>query len=344
MWKHREGSGRPGDRATDVAPPRIFRRLAFEFGDSDSFNAHPVGFVPGPGERFYRADITPAEVLWCEADQHGTSTQDVLDKAVLEPSRELLNRELGVPVLPIPVLWDQVPDLSEYAEGKTRTPTSSFSPDCANLQLLNGHLVVPKPYGPRMRASDAVTAVRAVMKGVAGLEAARARVGPRLVAQRRMAQETYWVQRRDGAVDLSPSGIVRRSYGGLRDLDDLADVFRDSFPGESRAQVTRRLSRANGGLVDGRGLLRREFSRVVVRDGMVDLFELFIAAVVDQLGLTLHFVDSWYYHLHLGQIHCGTNVLRRPSRAGRPHVWDVADWEGFRSQTMTFEDEPVPVR
>lgn len=347
MWKHLVGSARPGGPNTDVAPPRIFQRLAFEFGDSDSINVHPIGIVRGEGERHYRADITPAEVLWCEADDEGRSSQEVLDTAVLAPSRSVLSNELGVPVLPLPVLWDRVPDLTAYLpsppKGASRTPTTAFSPDCANLVVLGTHLVVPKPHGPRMRTNDAIAVVRAVMDGVDGLESARSRVGRRLVSARRMNREITWVQRHPPTYDETSSGIIRRSYGGMQGIDDLVEVFRDSFPGQTTQQVAVRLRRANAGALDARGFLRREFTEIVVDDGMVDLFELFIAAVVDSLGLTLHFVDSWYYHLHAGQIHCGTNVLRRPTRAGRPRVWDVPDWEGYRSQTMTFEEEPVSV-
>ena len=31
-------------------------------------------------------------------------------------------------------------------------------------------------------------------------------------------------------------------------------------------------------------------------------------------GLTPVWVDSWYYHLRFGEIHCGTNVLRKLPR------------------------------
>lgn len=348
MWKHLVGAAQPGGPNIDVEPPRIFQRLAFEFGDSDSLNVHPIGLVRGDGERHYRADITPAELLWCEVDEAGRSTQEVLDTAVLAPSRAALARELGVPILPIPVLWDQVPDLTAYLprppENATRTQTTAFSPDCANLVVLGTHLVVPKPYGPRMRIDDAIAVVRTVMAGVDGLESARSRVGRRLVSARRMTREVTWVQRRSPAYDETASGIIRRSYGGMQNLDDLVDVFRDSFPGESPEQVATRIRLGNARALDARGLLRDEFSQIVIDDGMVDLFELFIAAVVDSIGLTLHFVDSWYYHLHAGQIHCGTNVLRRPTRTGRPRAWDVADWQGFRSQTINFEDERVDAR
>ena len=60
---------------------------------------------------------------------------------------------------------------------------------------------------------------------------------------------------------------------------------------------------------------------------MVELFELWMAAIAEHLGVRLRFVDSWFYHVRLGEIHCGTNVLRRTAArglAGR-NTWDAPD-------------------
>ena len=54
------------------------------------------------------------------------------------------------------------------------------------------------------------------------------------------------------------------------------------------------------------------FFRTVEGDQSSDpLIEAFTAAMPD--GLELHYVDNWdVYHLALGEVHCGTNVLRAP--------------------------------
>jgi hypothetical protein len=64
----------------------------------------------------------------------------------------------------------------------------------------------------------------------------------------------------------------------------------------------------------------------VIADGMIDLFEASVLAIADELGVQVHWIDSWYYHVLTGEIHCGSNVLRMPARgSGLPNVWDVAD-------------------
>jgi hypothetical protein len=113
-------------------------------------------------------------------------------------------------------------------------------------------------------------------------------------------------------------------------------MFRDSFPGTDDAELERRLIAPNARRFDSSGLLREDFTRLVVADGMVDLFELWTAAVIEGTGATLHFVDTWSYHLGDGQIHCGTNVLRRPRRLGI-NVWDAPDVE-FRAARVLIAD------
>jgi len=49
--------------------------------------------------------------------------------------------------------------------------------------------------------------------------------------------------------------------------------------------------------------------------GGVDLFQQAIESDLRALGLALHFIDDWYeYHILQGEVHCGTNTLRSPSR------------------------------
>jgi protein-arginine deiminase len=55
------------------------------------------------------------------------------------------------------------------------------------------------------------------------------------------------------------------------------------------------------------------FFRTNVGDqGSDPIIEAFTNAMPE--GLQLHYVDNWdVYHLALGEVHCGTNVLRTPT-------------------------------
>lgn len=69
---------------------------------------------------------------------------------------------------------------------------------------------------------------------------------------------------------------------------------------------------ANPGVFDAAGAITAtDWVRIAVPEGTVDLFELWTQVVLEELGHTVHWADSWYYHTHSGGLHCGTNVLRR---------------------------------
>lgn len=69
---------------------------------------------------------------------------------------------------------------------------------------------------------------------------------------------------------------------------------------------------ANQGVFDNDGnILSENWQRISIPEDTVDVFELYAQFLMEALGLTVCWVDSWYYHTHKGGIHCGTNVLRR---------------------------------
>jgi hypothetical protein len=80
--------------------------------------------------------------------------------------------------------------------------------------------------------------------------------------------------------------------------------------------VMDRIRKANPNTFDQDGkVISEDWKRIVIPEDTADVFELYTQALLETFGLTVHWVDSWFYHLHFGGIHCGTNVLR--SAAGR---------------------------
>ena len=347
-WQHVHRRARYGEVSRHLEPPQIYLRLCQAFGSTTAqtgFNVHRVGYVPGVGpDRRYPADISVAELIWADADRRGASSNDAYETITLEPSRRVLRDELpGVGIFPIPVLFDRSHDIEVFGKAAWQHPTTAFSPDMANLQVLNGHLLIPKPYGPRMHVDDAISVVREAMGTLDVPGSARSRVGRRLVGARRMTRATYWVEKVAPAHLESAIGTIHASYGGIQTRAEVIAAFRDSFPGADAAELERRIIRPNRRHFDASGYLKRDFARIAIDDGMVDIFELFVAAIGAELGVRVHFVDSWFYHLRDGQIHCGTNVLRgRPASAvGWPDVWDAPD-HAFRG-AVTFAPDEISV-
>ena len=60
------------------------------------------------------------------------------------------------------------------------------------------------------------------------------------------------------------------------------------------------------------GQLKAGWRRLQIPERSVDVFEAYAALVLEPLDAPVHWVDSWYYHVAFGGIHCATNCLRRP--------------------------------
>jgi hypothetical protein len=128
-------------------------------------------------------------------------------------------------------------------------------------------------------------------------------------------------------------------YEGLETEAQVIDQFKDSFPDASDDDLRRLIVKPNKRHFDARGRLRDGWRRFELDDGMVDLFEAYVLAVGDELDARVSWIDSWFYHVRIGEIHCGTNVLRVPSRASKlPNVWNVPDLE-YAPQPQEFEME-----
>ena len=74
------------------------------------------------------------------------------------------------------------------------------------------------------------------------------------------------------------------------------------------------IDKANPGVFNKDGsIVPKEWTRVEIPEDTADVFEVITHALLEGLGLTVRWIDSWYYHTHSGGIHCGTNVIRRRS-------------------------------
>ena len=75
----------------------------------------------------------------------------------------------------------------------------------------------------------------------------------------------------------------------------------------------------NGLVVNGHYLVPAPCGAIVAGK---DIFEEAIRTRLGKLGLKLHFLDIWEpYHSNSGEIHCGTNAIRRPNRIDWWKYW-----------------------
>jgi hypothetical protein len=318
VWLH----SHQRDALQALLPPRIYRQMA-HVNSQWGISVHELYFWPGEGDdRRYPAAISVEELLYFEPDEHGDSVNDFIEKELLRPLQEQLGRELpGIGIYQLPVLFDTIPDLAAWAKGARGAATSAFVPDLVNMQVVNGHLLIPKPHGPRMRPADAIATVRAVLQEQ-GLSRLSSRLTPRFLKNKGLDQTTVWMQRTpQTVVENRPGGTVRLLFSGYEDVRDVAKAFRDGFPGIDEDEVADRVQRVNRAHFQSDGTFRGGWRKLTIPEGTVDIFETYTEVVLDALGVRAHWVDSWFYHVRFGEIHCGTNVLRAPALRGTTPWW-----------------------
>ena len=322
----------PGDVPDILEPPRIYQRLAqaMDGGDPNDpslrINVHEIHYWPGPGpERVYPADISVLELMWTEQDAAEESTNDFIEERFLAPvDKDLLERFRGLRIFQLPVVFDRTRSVEAWRQSQWSASTSAFTPDVVNMQVINNHLLIPRPYGPRMKPADAQAVLAGILETLPNSDTLRSQLTPQFLMQPALLSMITWIIRHDSVSRPTSSiGTITRVFDGLTTIVHVAQAFRDSFPGVPIAGIEQRILSANARQFTPSGDLRDGWRRLVIADGMVDLFEAYILLVARVLGLTVNWVDTWFYHTHFGGIHCGTNVLRVPERGQLPAWWTV---------------------
>jgi hypothetical protein len=327
QWQHVQQPS-----STDInEPPLTYIRLV-NFFQSDGFNIHSqLKFIPGPGaDRAYEAAISVKEALFVEAlkrhqrpgepepemfttpeffdevkpQPETLTTNDFIDQEFMATNRDtLVGAFPDVPIIDIPVLFDFIPDM-DFAS------TRAFLPNAANLVVAGNRLLIPQQFGPRMKVDDAVAVIGAVLEEWATKSTLGANNNAKWVRSQGLVGVRQWFKGKTEA------GDATINVGGL------ASDFEDGFPDLSFDDVGKKIRQANASAFRGNDL-RPGWHKLSIPEETVDLFELYIALVVASIGLQAKFVDSWYYHLNHGEIHCGTNALRKPLATGSLKWWTL---------------------
>jgi|GEM_PF-2397419 len=339
LWLHIHPTpSSPGDVPDILEPPHIYQRLsqAMNFGDpriatSGGINIYDIHYWPGPGQdRVYPADITILELLFLDRDANEESVNDFIEEKFLAPlDTQLVDRFKGLRAFPLPVLFDRVPRVDRWRENQWAFSTSAFSPDVVNLQVINRHLLMPRPYGPRMKPDDARAVLSAVFQDLPNADSLRSQLTPSFFQQARLRTTVTWIQRHEQIVrPISSIGPITVVFNGLTTLRHVARAFQDGFPGPKEDQIMAKIQADNASQFTPTGELKEGWRKLIIHENMVDLFEACILAVAGALGLQVDFVDTWFYHLNFGGLHCGTNVLRAPQPGQRFDWWRTVQSPG----------------
>ena len=289
------GQQEPGV-AEELPPPRVYLRMVDWFSGLLSDLLAPFDSDSTQEASYYKAALSAWEFDFFE----GNTNQRIVDQK-LGTLDALLEEEFrGFPIRRVPVVFDRPAELGRR--------TAAFTPNLVNLQFVNGTALIPNPYGPRALPADAAQVVADVLREQ-GLSRFAGRVSTQYFRRQRLDVTEVWMNR------ASHGGLVASLFGTATDL---AAEFADGFPGVRRDEIARRIRRANRRAFDASERLRAGWHKLLIPEHTVDLFQAYTHVVLEAQGVRPHWVDSWFYHVRDGEIHCGTNVLRSVPRVRTP--------------------------
>jgi hypothetical protein len=226
----------------------------------------------------FPANLSILEILRLER-KHGTNraVQERLDALAKH-----LRKELDAPDIAM------LPAIFDIHQG---SQTETFLPNPVNLQVVGNHLLMPRPFGPRMKAADAV----AVMKQV-------------FHPSMQTLLTTSFVEK----MKLETQTLNIRNFAETEYKQQIAAnwIAVDDYP-DTPSDFEERLVQANRNEFNAEGYLKDGWRKLTIPEKTVDLFEFYMTVVLTQIGITVHWIDTWYYHIRHGGLHCGTNCIRK---------------------------------
>lgn len=282
-----------GDETKDRFVSQVLRGKYWEYAFDRKESAFPQLMPPQiylasqgslySGKLEEKVDVFPAALSVLEILR--LERRDGMNRAVqkeLDAVSKILKKELDAPEITM------MPALFDIPEGSM---TETFLPNPVNLQVVNHHVMMPRPFGPRMKAADAV----AVMKRVFH-PSMQTLLSTSFI--RRMKLETQTLNIKNYP-ETDYHQQISSSFININHFPDTPEDFEKRLVAANRNEFT-----SDGYLKDG-------WRKLSIPEKTVDLFEFYITVALTQIGTTVHWIDTWYYHIRHGGLHCGTNCVRK---------------------------------
>lgn len=298
-----------------VMPPKIYQDMNWYYGNT--WSTRPFYPVAWAKEHYYNARISVREVLYFgrKANSLVQGKMDTIKGVLLKALEEM-------PVLELPVLFDN--NDPEFVQA------TAFTPDLVNFQIVNNYLFMPRPFGPRMSVDSTIKVLEKVLD-----KSFHHYLNEQFFKQKGLNRTWCWIIDSVNQLGYAEPSLIPhpiRERGPYFDnpvrvnLDWLAEQFADGFfPEIDMDAIKERIRTAgrNRGKFLANGDLRPGWQEIVIPENKVDVFEAYTHIILEGTGLKIKWVDSWYYHLRGGGIHCGTNVIRTPVTTQKSAWWNL---------------------
>ena len=250
-------------------------------------------------------------------------------------------------VLPIPTYW-KVPANQIPALGSGGNDTIAENVGMVNMLVVNNHLMVPRPYGPRLRRPNAEQAMTRILERWFGYAAAPP------VSMPPAGNFTFWARPNEsveaiamyfaglgagvgrpwraavinaiGAPGFGPGGAAPAVgspgagvYGGGPMHGPVVQGAFNGLPVAQQNAITAWVTAIRGANPGPPALPAAyapfpDWRRINIPDhNTVDILEVYMKSILEHIGNTVHFIEDFEsYHEQMGEVHCGTNAKRCP--------------------------------
>lgn len=310
LHSHKEVSDVP------LTPPRLYSQMV-EGLYSNSLGRIKLPYVPGIGkDRYYPANIAVNEIIY-----FGETANKEIEKKYIVPIEKIIKKKFPqIPILPLPVIFD-------IFDKNKPTPTHAFTPNLVNMQVVNKHLLIPRPFGPKMYAKDAIRVLKKVLPITY-----QAKLNEKFIKKNKLENTYIWLN----------APLPKKNNGIDKEISIIAEQFKGSFPKLLLKDIITKIKRANPKDFNLEGDLRSGWRRILIPDKMLDMFELYTQILAESLGLKVQWIDSWFYHTSYGGLHCGTNVIRKPDV--KKKWWKTKTYQPFEFRKGDLVEGKSPAK
>ncbi len=252
--------------------------------------------------------------------KEGIKYNQELQQGKLIPIKERLQQGLCLEnkdFISIPIFFLQPTNI--------KNATEAVSVNVVNLQFVNGHVLVPRPFGPRLLLEKAKSTVKNC------LEYKKVKFDVNSLAINSKITDFYvW---HDEKTPLEQIALFYLNPQDAQQIDQIINHItkQDNLTlpvTELRGSLCRQILEKNPGKFVGKDneYILKETANILIPEETqtADVIELYLYAIFKSIGIpetNVHFIDDWAYHINAGEIHCGTVAERSPPQSFSPQAY-----------------------
>ncbi|EDX76365.1 Protein-arginine deiminase family [Coleofasciculus chthonoplastes PCC 7420] len=242
-----------------------------------------------------------------------------IQREKLSPTKEILKKCLNISsdekIIQIPVFFESKVENVDYSTKSFSTRAETIN--LVNIQIINDHLLIPCPLGPRLLVNDCKNILSDYFDNV-NIEIPKGfwLWVPKGVSLQALALCFCSLNNSE-----KQQKIIDKVKSPKTNDDSLKKICSELVHKRNEMITTLTQASENQELKFKEDYIFEQWTRVWIPNERVDFFEEYLKLALKPLGKPVHFVNTLPYHIEGGEIHCATNALRQC-----PTEWNLSNY------------------